>query len=158
MVIQLNRAQIKAIGQQGENTYPEECCGIIVGYLGSSGKIAVELVPTENSWGADMASFHLETELVASKRRRYAIAPQDLLQAQKQARLQQLEIIGIYHSHPDYPATPSQFDLTCAWSSYSYIIASIGQGTVSDIQSWCLDDYGQFQSEEIVILASEPIL
>jgi proteasome lid subunit RPN8/RPN11 len=151
VAIELNRAQIQAIGRHGESTYPEECCGIIVGYLGGSGKIAVELVPTENAWGDQTTGFEMETDLAVSRTRRYAISPQDLLHAQKQARLQQLEIIGIYHSHPDYPATPSQFDRSLAWSSYSYIIASICQGTLRDVKSWCLSDRGQFQSEEILI-------
>lgn len=152
MAISLNKAQIEAISRHGENTYPEECCGIIVGYLGDGGKVAVDLVLTENVWGMEEANFSMETELVASKQRRYAISPQDILQAQKQARLQQLEIIGIYHSHPDYPAIPSEFDLKYAWSSYSYIIASISQGNLSDVKSWCLDNDGQFQSEEILVV------
>jgi proteasome lid subunit RPN8/RPN11 len=154
VTIRLNRVQIEAIGWHGATTYPEECCGIIIGYLGSSGKIGVELVPTENAWRTDTASFQMDSQLEASKKRRYAISPQNLLQAQKQARFQGLDIIGIYHSHPDYPATPSQFDLNCAWSNYSYIIASICQGTLSDIQSWCLDNKGEFQSEEILISES----
>jgi proteasome lid subunit RPN8/RPN11 len=143
VTIKLSKADIQTIGTHGENTYPEECCGIIIGYSGSDGKVVVELVPTQNAWDA--------ASEVESKKRRYAIAPEDLLQAQKQARLKQLEIIGIYHSHPDYPATPSQFDRNLAWSGYSYLIASIDRGSASDIKSWCLDDKGDFQPESILI-------
>jgi proteasome lid subunit RPN8/RPN11 len=147
VTIKLSKADIQTIGTHGENTYPEECCGIIIGYSGSDGKVVVELVPTQNAWDAAAEP----ASEVAPKRRRYAIAPEDLLQAQKQARLKQLEIIGIYHSHPDYPATPSQFDRNLAWSGYSYLIASIDRGSASDIKSWCLDDKGDFQPEPILI-------
>lgn len=151
MSICLNKAQFQFIGRHSENTYPEECCGIIVGYLSDRVKIVVELLPAENVWSEEMASFSTDNELGASRKRRYAIAPQDLLRAQKQARLQELEIIGFYHSHPDYPAIPSEFDLNCAWSAYSYIIASINRGTFSDLRSWFLDECGTFQAEEISI-------
>jgi proteasome lid subunit RPN8/RPN11 len=71
------------------------------------------------------------------------------LQAQKQAREQNLHIIGFYHSHPDYPAIPSEFDRLYAWQEYSYIIVAVKNGKPTDINSWCLDETQQFQAEAI---------
>jgi proteasome lid subunit RPN8/RPN11 len=81
--------------------------------------------------------------------RRYTIAPETLLAAQRYARDRQLEIVGIYHSHPDGLAIPSECDRLWAWQQYSYIIASVREGKTVDIQSWQLDSDRQFQREEI---------
>ena len=80
---------------------------------------------------------------------RYWIDPADLLRIQKQARDQGLEIIGIYHSHPDHPAVPSECDRRLAWPVYSYLIASVCQGQVVAVQSWRLNDAQLFESEKI---------
>lgn len=74
-----------------------------------------------------------------------------MLKVQKEARDRQLDIIGIYHSHPDHPAIPSEFDRLCGWQAYSYIIVSVLQGKARDVLSWSLDDNHQFQPEEIVV-------
>jgi proteasome lid subunit RPN8/RPN11 len=88
-----------------------------------------------------------------------------MLKAQKDARDSEallrsadrnLDIIGIYHSHPDHPAVPSEFDRAIAWSQYSYIIVSVQQGKACDLKSWSLDDDHQFQPEEILTLSQEP--
>lgn len=85
---------------------------------------------------------------------RYWIDPADLLRIQKQARDQDLEIIGIVHSHPDHPARPSECDRRLAWPVYSYVIASVRGGQVADMQSWRLNDDQQFEPEAIKILRS----
>lgn len=121
----------------------------MLGHMGDEGKTVVEVWATENAWSGE-ADDYPDGERVTSKRRRYAIAPIDLLKAQREARDRQLSVIGIYHSHPDYPAIPSQFDLECAWQQYSYIIVSVQQGKACDLDSWSLDDSHQFQPEEIV--------
>ena len=90
-----------------------------------------------------------------SKRNRFSIAPQVMLQMQKAARARHLDIIGIYHSHPDNPAVPSEFDRAIAWSLYSYIIVSVEQGQATDLKSWTLDEDHQFQPEEILIIDSK---
>ncbi|MFH7241705.1 MAG: Mov34/MPN/PAD-1 family protein [Spirulina sp.] len=85
---------------------------------------------------------------------RYWIDPADLLRIQKEARDQDLEIIGIFHSHPDHPALPSECDRRLAWPVYSYLIASVRGGQVADVQSWRLNDAQQFEPEVIKILGS----
>lgn len=124
----------------------------MLGQVGDDGKTLVEVWATENDWSAETVAGYPEDELVASKTRRYTIAPAVLLQAQRSARDRHLDIIGIYHSHPDNLAIPSEFDRVCAWPQYSYIIVSVKQGKACDLNSWSLDDDHRFQPESILIV------
>jgi len=89
------------------------------------------------------------SEQTKSSKHRYAIAPEVLLQSQRIARDRHLDIIGIYHSHPDSRAVPSEFDRLYAWHQYLYIIVSVQQGKVDDLLCWSLDDHNRFQPEEV---------
>ncbi|MFH7028283.1 MAG: Mov34/MPN/PAD-1 family protein [Heteroscytonema crispum UTEX LB 1556] len=149
-MIELNIEQLQSIRTHAESTYPQECCGIILGNLGSLGKTVVEVIPTENAWNTEADNFSGD-KTVDDQRRRYAIAPQVMLKVQTEARLSCLNIIGIYHSHPDHPAVPSECDREFAWQEYSYIIVSVPNGKAGDVKSWCLDDNHQFQPEAIQI-------
>ena len=146
---------IRAICAHAQSTYPQECCGLLLGKLSQDGKILIDAIATENVWSAQavesFSQIDTKWQLSDNKNTHYTIAPKVLLQAQKQARDRQLEIVGIYHSHPDHPAIPSEFDRVCAWQSYSYIIVSVPQGKAGELHSWSLDDEHQFQPEEIVV-------
>ncbi|MGB3759494.1 MAG: M67 family metallopeptidase [Rivularia sp. (in: cyanobacteria)] len=157
-MIKLNKQHLRIIFSHAESTYPEECCGVILGDLDRDTrsvkppayrKTVVEIVPTQNAWNSEAAGDFPSCDASHSKKRRYTIAPQDMLQLQKASREKNLNIIGIFHSHPDYPATPSEFDRNCAWQEYSYIIVSVQKGRAGDINSWVLDDNSQFQQEEL---------
>jgi proteasome lid subunit RPN8/RPN11 len=148
MILQLLPEHLQIIRTHAESTYPDECCGIILGYAMSGGKTVVEVMPTENAWNTEAANFPGD-DTGASQKRRYAIASQVMLQAQKQARNRSLNIIGIYHSHPDAAAIPSECDRLYAWPEYSYIIVSVQKGKAEILQSWSLDDNHQFQPEAI---------
>ncbi|MBD2776887.1 Mov34/MPN/PAD-1 family protein [Iningainema tapete] len=142
-MIRFSEEQLQIIYDRALSTYPQECCGIIVGVHNS----VVEVIPTENVWANFVETFpetslHGETE-------RYAIAPFEMLRVQKQARDRHLEIIGIFHSHPDHPAIPSECDRLYAWQEYSYVIISIQKGVLGELTSWRLDEHHQFQPEEI---------
>lgn len=154
VVLKLYSHHLQAIRAHGEQTYPEECCGLLLGQMQEDEKILKEVIPVQNSWNDDSANaFQVLKEGAqreASKRRRFAIAPEVMLQAQKDARDRSLDIIGIYHSHPDYPAVPSEFDRAIAWQAYSYIIVSVQRGNACDLKSWSLDDRHQFQPEAIL--------
>ncbi|MBW4555324.1 MAG: M67 family metallopeptidase [Trichormus sp. ATA11-4-KO1] len=139
---------LQIIYTHAESTYPDECCGLILGYLASDSKTVVEIMPTENAWSTESDNFSSENTKHSTKQR-YAIAPQFMLQVQKKARDCSLSIIGIYHSHPDHPATPSECDRLYAWPEYSYIIVSVQNGKAGQFQSWSLDDHHQFQPESI---------
>ncbi len=146
--IKITSASLDKIRKHSENVYPEECCGLLVGIQQNSKKIVYEVWPQRNSWGEE--DLFLGENLQFDKRRRFSIAPQALLKAQKEAREIGLAIIGIYHSHPNYPAQPSEFDRAIAWQEYSYLIVSVPQGKSGDLFSWVLDDESKFQLEEIV--------
>jgi len=140
-MIQLTPEHQQTIIAHAESTYPEECCGIMLGYLVGSDKTVVTVIATENAWN----------EQENNRSSRYAVAPSAMLQAQKAARDQSIDIIGIYHSHPDHPARPSECDRVSAWQTYSYAIVSVEQGKAGEMKSWCLDDDHEFQPEEIQI-------
>ncbi|OUL36419.1 hypothetical protein BV372_07470 [Nostoc sp. T09] len=148
MILQLLPEHLQIIRTHAESTYPEECCGIILGHAMSEGKTVVEVMPTENAWNTEAADFPYD-DTTESQRRRYAIAPQVMLQAQREARDRSLNIIGIYHSHTDAPPIPSECDRLYAWPEYSYIIVSVQKGKAETLQSWSLDDTHQFQPETI---------
>jgi proteasome lid subunit RPN8/RPN11 len=139
---------IQTIRSHAESTYPEECCGIILGYLDNQTKTVVEIIPTENAWSVEYINF-ASNDAEHSERSRYAIAPQVMLQVQKAARDKSLNIIGIYHSHPDNHAIPSECDRQYAWPEYSYIIVSVQNGKADQLLSWSLDNHHQFQPETI---------
>ncbi|MFM6755555.1 MAG: Mov34/MPN/PAD-1 family protein, partial [Dolichospermum sp.] len=121
MNIQLTTNHIEIIKNHAQKTYPNECCGLILGYKNNEYKTVVEIIPTENVWNTEKGNFTANLEEY-STRKRYAISPQIMLQIQKEARNRNLDIIGIFHSHPDYFAIPSELDRIYAWTEYSYII------------------------------------
>lgn len=143
MLLQLSQEHLQVIRTHAESTYPEECCGIILGYFANESKTVVEVIPTENAWSGETVQ--------DNKRRRYTIAPEVMLKIQKEARDRSLNIIGIYHSHPDNPAIPSESDRILAWQEYSYIIVSVPNGKAGELKSWHLDGDRQFQEEKIEI-------
>lgn len=141
MTLRLTAADLRAISRHGEEAYPEECCGVIIGRLPESEvdpNVIAEVVAAEN-------------ERQENRRRRYVISPRALLEAQRSARDRGLEILGYYHSHPDHPARPSEFDREHAWPGTSYLIISVERGSVVDARSWRLaDDRSRFDEEELV--------
>ncbi len=120
--------QRAAIDRHAEATYPDECCGIILGRQIDGRRVVEQLIEIQNEWDAE------------ERRRRFLITPRDLMQAEKQARQADLDVLGFYHSHPDAPARPSEFDREHAWPFYSYLIASVAQGKTVDLTGWQLRD------------------
>ncbi len=149
-MILLHREQLQTICDHAARTYPDECCGLLLGRLAASGKVVEVIRPVENSWEEGVVD-ELADAASLTKTRRYWIDPAEMLAAMRDARSRDLDIIGIYHSHPDNPAIPSECDRRLAWSQYSYIIVSVAQGTPTDTRSWQLDDQHQFQPEPIEI-------
>ncbi|MEO0647042.1 MAG: M67 family metallopeptidase [Cyanobacteria bacterium J06650_10] len=170
-MLELSSQQIADISAHAEQAYPEECCGLMVGKImpqaDSQTKLTykhiVQLFPMSNEWTADTLPAEDSTIEVArsmsdnpifTRARRYWIDPKDMLQVQKQARAQGLNILGIYHSHPDHVAEPSECDRSRAWPEYAYTIVSVRNGKAVDVQNWTLDSDHQFQSEAIKVLPS----
>jgi proteasome lid subunit RPN8/RPN11 len=128
-----------AIFRHGEETYPHECCGALVG----RGREVIATVPLPNT-----------TE--EGPRRRFLVRPSDYRTAEARATELDAELLGFYHSHPDHPARPSQYDLDHALPSFSYIIVSVLAGVAGDMRSWKLrDDRSAFDEEALSVLTPD---
>jgi proteasome lid subunit RPN8/RPN11 len=149
MTLAIASAQLQQICQHAAVAYPQECCGLIVGKISGETKQTIAVYPMPNTWTEDVT-----TPSSHSMRDRYAIDPAAMLDVIKQSRSQGLEIIGIYHSHPDHPAIPSECDRQLAWSHYAYLIVSVDRGEPVTQLCWCLDRQQQFQSEVIAIIGA----
>ncbi len=151
-MIKIYSHHIQEMKSHAESTYPEECCGLLLGKIAKDVKTLIEVFPAENSWNDEAAQafsgIEKTTNPSSTKRNRFSIDPKIMLKVLKDARDRNLDIIGVYHSHPDYPAVPSEFDRAIAHQEYSYIIISVPQGIADDIRSWSLTDEGNFQPEE----------
>ncbi|MBD1913280.1 MULTISPECIES: M67 family metallopeptidase [unclassified Leptolyngbya] len=155
MTLHLSAAQFQQIRRHAEGTYPEECCGLLLGTLQPDLKTMVsEVWPVQNAWDASLVSeYGLPDPSTAPHSRgdRYWVDPKDLLKAQRYGREQQIDVVGIYHSHPDHPPKPSECDRQMAWPRYSYLILSVQKGDVCDFSSWTLDEQHQFQLDPLII-------
>lgn len=128
----------RAILRHGEETYPEECCGVLLGPAaaaagaGAAGppgaKICREAVPLTN-------------ERVDSARNRFRVSGAELERVTREAAGRGLDVLGFYHSHPDHPARPSAYDLEHAtWPWYSFLIVSVENGRAGEMTSWTLSE------------------
>jgi len=139
--LRVSDALVRRIQAHGVETYPHECCGALLGNDGEAGREIVELVPLANRRND-------------SPRNRFEVTPEDVQMAEKKAKDLRLEVIGWYHSHPDAPARPSEFDREHAWPWYSYIIVSVQQREPRDTKSWRLrDDRSAYDPEAIESVA-----
>lgn len=122
-----------AIRAHGQETYPNECCGALIG---RDGEVTDTLaLPNTTDEGP---------------RRRFMVRPQDYRSAEQRASELGAELLGFYHSHPDHPARPSQYDLDHAWPFFSYVIVSVREGVSGDMTSWRLrEDRSAFDQEDL---------
>ena len=122
-----------AIRAHGAETYPNECCGALIG---------VDGVVTD--------TFALPNATEEGPRRRFLVRPQDYRSAERRASDVGADLLGFYHSHPDHPARPSQYDLDHAWPVFSYVIVSVRAGVSEDMTSWRLrEDRSEFDQEHL---------
>ncbi|MEM9770716.1 MAG: M67 family metallopeptidase, partial [Cyanobacteria bacterium P01_D01_bin.73] len=155
MTLYLSAEDQTKIFRAGEAAFPRECCGILLGRLkrdkdGAAIAQVMEVHPVDNAWTSDYnEKFDVIPGAQETAERRFTIDPRDLFRLQKLGRDRGFDIIGIYHSHPNHPAVPSDFDRTYAWANYSYPIVAVHHGKAVDLRSWRLDQSGQFQRETI---------
>lgn len=116
-------------------SFPDECCGFFFGKEINDERIITEVLIVNNSKEGD-------------KRRRFEISPKDYLMAERFADEQQLQLLGVYHSHPNHPAIPSEHDRVAAQPYFSYIIISVKENEIADIRSWQLNKNFQFEEEK----------
>ena len=123
----------RAIRQHGEETYPHECCGALVGRDGRT--TAAVALPNTTEEGP---------------RRRFLVRPSDYRLAEQRAGELGGELLGVYHSHPDHPARPSQYDLDHAWPTFGYVIVAVAAGAAADMTVWFLkEDRTTFEKGEL---------
>lgn len=141
-LLRLTPSVVARIRAYAAETYPHECCGALLGTDGEDARQVLELCPLVNRRND-------------SPRNRFSITPEDFRAAEKAARERNLDVIGWYHSHPDHPALPSEYDREHAWPWYSYVIVSVAQRQPRQMTSWRLqDDRMRFRPEEIAVQAS----
>ena len=133
---------LNAIRKHAEATYPEECCGFLLGKAGTVNEgVRIHRVPNRQQ---------------TNRERRYTITPEDYRAADQDARDHDQDIVGFYHSHPDHPAKPSPTDLEEAtFPGYTYIIVSVHNGEAGAITAWRLAaDRSQFHQEQLTTTRS----
>jgi proteasome lid subunit RPN8/RPN11 len=146
-MLKIRKGELDALRRHGEETYPHECCGVMLGRVEDDTRV-VEAVQRAGNTRMD------------SPHNRYNIDPRELVRIQRQARERGQDIVGFYHSHPDHPARWSQTDLAEAhWIGCSYVITSVDQGRANITNSFALEGHLEedkhFADEPILVVAAE---
>jgi len=138
-VITLDAGTVEAIREHGRQTYPEECCGAM---LGSSSDGAARVTRVER----------MENTREQERRRRYTIDPLEYVRVERQADSEGMQVVGFYHSHPDHPAVPSEYDREHGLPIFHYVLVAVRAGVPGEVASYVLsEDRGAFDREELVV-------
>lgn len=120
------------------NTFPDECCGFLFGREETDGtRVIIDILVVDNSKEGD-------------KRRRFEISPLDYMTAEQHALDHDWTLLGVYHSHPNHPAIPSEHDRVAAQPYFSYLIISVLNNEIITLRSWLLNEEQQFEEEKII--------
>jgi proteasome lid subunit RPN8/RPN11 len=136
-MIEIELKPWRTMVQHAERVYPNECCGAMLGRTQADGKLVTEAIALENAWAGEQGE-------------RYQVRPEDLLKADREARSRGLDLIGIFHSHPDCDAYFSETDLknSCPW--YSFVVLSVQKGQFNHAKSFLPDpDQTTADAEEL---------
>jgi proteasome lid subunit RPN8/RPN11 len=141
MTLQLSRRAEQAVRDEGKRVYPNECCGVLLGTAGADGERRVtDILPVTNARESG-EQYH-----------RFVITPEDFMKTELYARKRGVDIVGVYHSHPDHPAAPSDYDREHALPFYSYVIVAVENGKATELTSWTLcEDRSRFTPESVTI-------
>ena len=138
MALRIGAGDVRHIHDHAKEAYPEECAGALIGMDVGETKIVVDVWRAENTHEEDRG-------------RRFLIEPLKIKEFEERAQERDMDLLGFYHSHPDHPAKPSEYDREHAWPYYSYVIASVGKNEVEDMRSWVLrDDRSGYDEEPIM--------
>jgi proteasome lid subunit RPN8/RPN11 len=136
--LKIGAGDVDLIHEHATEAYPEECAGALVGIDTGGVRVVVDVWRAENT--------HEE-----ERSRRFLIEPLAVKKFEEQAEEKDMGLLGFYHSHPDHPAEPSEYDREHAWPGYSYVIASVSGENVEDMRSWTLrGDRSGYDEEPIV--------
>ena len=135
-MITIEQEAEKVMNDDALNAFPDECCGFMFGHVDEAGnRVVTQALPINNS-------------AVENRKRRFEIAPRDYMKGERYAAENDLQLLGIYHSHPNHPAVPSEHDRVAAQPFFSYVIISTESDGVKNTRSWILNDNSQFDEEE----------
>ena len=126
----------RSMAADAVNTFPDECCGFLFGNEKGNDRYITDILIVNNAKEGD-------------KKRRFEISAKDYLKAERYADENGLQLLGIYHSHPNHPAIPSEHDRIAAQPWFSYVIVSVLEKKIGRIRSWRLNEEQQFEEEEI---------
>jgi proteasome lid subunit RPN8/RPN11 len=139
-MVTIKKEHIVQINMHGEKTYNEECCGALLGQVNGDSHNIVELIEFHNERGEN-------------RERRYLITPEQYRKSEQTAADKNLELLGFYHSHPDHPSKPSQFDTDHALPWFLYMIVSVEKGKAKKLTSWKLkEDRSEFDEQKINVV------
>jgi proteasome lid subunit RPN8/RPN11 len=144
-VLAIEATVYDALRRHGEEAYPHESCGALVGRRDGEARVATAAIRCTNT----------RTDSLAN---RYGIDPREILRVEREARARGEEIVGFYHSHPDHAARPSATDLADAhWLGLSYVITSVAGGRAERTAAFALAGSGEedkrFDDEELRVVA-----
>lgn len=144
MALILDISKAKAIQQHACETFPEECCGCLLGHMEGDQRRVFQVVKVSN------------TSSPSTRRTRFFMDPKDIFSVEEQATRLNMDLIGFYHSHPDGVAEPSNYDLRQAtWERFSHVILTVRKGNPGNLTSWVLrEDRAGFIKESITIMKS----
>lgn len=137
MAVSLDAEQRRAVEAHAVASYPDECCGFLLGVDGET-RVVTQVRQAENIEGT-------------SRSRRFTIDPKDILRVERELRGTETLLLGFYHSHPDHPAVPSATDTERAWPWYTYIIHSVRGGKPGEVRAWRLDEGERVFKEEAIV-------
>jgi proteasome lid subunit RPN8/RPN11 len=138
MILEIPRQLLDDIHAHGEAAYPEESAGLLLGQVEGESRTVAALLPLTNAREQD------------ARHNRYLITARDMLKAEQEAASRGLEILGVFHSHPDHPNRPSEFDREWALPWFSYLITTVSGGRARASRSWRLvEDRSGFDEEQI---------
>lgn len=137
-MLNIEQMPLDEMTEDAVKTFPDECCGFLFGKENADSRTVTKIQVVNNAKEGD-------------KRRRFVISAKDYLKAEQFAEENDLDLIGVYHSHPNHPAMPSEHDRVAAQPFFSYIILSIINNEFDDIRSWKLNEQQQFEEEKIIV-------
>jgi proteasome lid subunit RPN8/RPN11 len=144
MILELSAKILEDIHAHGESSYPEEGAGLLLGKVNGDYKRVISIIKYSNAREDN------------ARHNRYLLTPQDYLHGEQEASNLGLDVLGIFHSHPDHPNRPSEFDREWAMPWFSYVITSVQAGNAVDSRSWLLsDDRSHFFEEEIRVISDQ---
>ena len=156
-MIILNDKLKSDIEAHGVRDFPKECCGVLIGDFENGVKTVLEVRALPNSFAPsqefEKSVLSEPSEMgdvsLVGQERRYMVSPDTMFQLMREERKTGKKILGFYHSHPNHPALPSEFDRTWAMNWYTYIIVSIMNSKPANMTAWVLDQDSAFQPDEI---------